>query len=190
MNGRILRRTAGICVMAGLLCAGGTTAYLMDYDLKYNSVAVGRNTTGIREEFPAPTPVSGDENQPEYQKTVWAANQAPSESVFNVDCYVRMSLSYSNYDIGRSVTLLGLDQTNWIYSQKDGYYYYRKKLKEGERTTPLFTGFRIRTEQIDPVYRDLISSFEINVYQESVQAGEFQDYNSAWNYYLNPVGTV
>ena len=175
--------------LTAILCAGVTTAYFSDSDSLRNTVAAGRNESQIEEEFPDP-PDPGGEEDPEYKKTVWVKNVAPSETYFNVDCYVRVSVSYSNYDIGRAVTLLGLDTANWRYNSSDGYYYYLHLLKEGQSTTPLFTGFSIQREQIETRYLDTIGDFEIQVYEESVAAGEFKDYQSAWNFYLNPVRGV
>ncbi len=172
-----------------LLCVGGTMSYFSDFDQARNHVAVGRNTTEIYEEFPDP-PDPGEEEKPEYKKTVWVGNTSPSENGFNVDCYVRVSLSYSNYDIGRAVTLLGLDTDNWVYHKEDGYYYYRKVLKEGESTSPLFTGFQIDRNKVEKLYLDTIDDFQINLYEESVEASDFQDYQSAWKFYGNPVGNT
>lgn len=106
---------------------------------------------------------------------------------FQADCYVRMSLSYSNDDIGRGVKLTGLDMANWVYNSQDGYYYYRKKISEGEKTAPLCTGFQIDPQKIDDTYRDSIKDFEINVYEEAVQAEGFSDYESAWRYFSDPL---
>lgn len=172
-----------------ILCIGGTAAYFSDVDQAENRVAVGRNTTEIQEEFPDPSD-PGEKEKPEYRKTVWVGNCSSSESGFNVDCYVRVNVSYSNYDIGRAVTLLGLDNVNWVFNSNDGYYYFRKKLKEGEASTPLFTGFQIDKSKVEMLYLDTIDDFQINIYEESVAASEFKDYQSAWNFYGNPIGNT
>lgn len=160
---------------------------MTDYDQKLNLAAVGRNTTVIEEEFPNPDPTPVTEN-PEYIKKVWVTNRTSAQSGYNVDCYVRVSLSFSDSDIGRAVSLRNLNTTDWEY-HGDGYYYYRKVLKEGQSTTPLFTGFSIQSDQIDPACKATVKDFSISVYEESVQAGDFQNFQSAWNYYLNPIGT-
>ena len=120
-------------------------------------------------------------------KEIRIGNFSGSVKGFQADCYVRMSLSYSNDDIGRGVKLTGLDTANWGYNSQDGYYYYRKKISEGEKTTPLCTGFQIDPQKIDDTYRDSIKDFEINVYEEAVQAEGFSDYESAWRYFSDPV---
>lgn len=170
-------------VLAGILGTGKTSAYLTDYDQAVNQVSVGHNTTEIVENFPTPTPKPVSEN-PRYPKTVQVSNAA-SGGGFSVDCFVRVSLSYSNYDIGKAVTLTGLDTSNWIY--KDGYYYYKNILKKNQTTTPLFTGFTIDSAKVDTSCRDSIYDFSIQVYEESIQCGEFTSYSQAWDYYLNSV---
>lgn len=189
MRRRTIPESVCAAALAGILCIGGTAAYFSAYDYHKNRVAVGRNESQIEEDFPDPSD-PGDERKPEYKKTVWVKNVSSAENAFNVDCYVRVSVSYSNYDIGKGVALLGLDTANWKYNSSDGYYYYRHLLKEGQSTTPLFTGFTIDRDKIDTLYQDKIKDFEIHVYEESVECGEFKDYESAWNYSLNPISGI
>ncbi|MBQ0000239.1 MAG: hypothetical protein KBT01_01690 [Clostridiales bacterium] len=177
--------TLGILMLAGILGSGGSLAYLVATTDAVNKTAVGRNITDIREDFPDQPGVENEEN-PHYKKTVWVANTGGGESGYNVDCYVRAALSYSNYDIGKAVTLENLNTADWEY-HTDGYYYYRYALKEGEVTTPLFTGFQIDRSQVEESFSDYISDFSIYVYEESVQAYPFSDCTEAFAYYLNPV---
>ncbi len=189
MKGHKIHKSVYVISVVMILGIGGTGAYFSDFDQAENRVAVGRNTTEIHEEFPDP-PDPGEKEKPEYKKTVWVGNHSSQEKGFNVECYVRISLSYSNYDIGRAVTLLGLDTANWIYNVEDGYYYYRKPLKEGEASSALFTGFQIDRSKLEKLYLDTIDDFQINVYEESVSALGFKDYQSAWRFYGNPIGTA
>ena len=173
-------------LVTGILCTLGTAAYFSDYDKRTNTAAVGSVITEIDEDFPDPTPTPMG-NNPSYRKEIWTGNFSGNEKGFNADCYVRMSLSYSDNDIGKGVELLGLDTVNWLYDPEDGYYYYRNKVAEGEVTTPLCTGFRLNSERIDDTYKDSLQDFDINVYEEAVQAEGFSDYKSAWKYFKNPV---
>ena len=186
MKEKLLKVPIFFLFVTGVLCALGTAAYFSDYDDKVNTAAVGSVTTEIDEDFPDPTPTLMGDN-PSYKKEIWTGNFSGNEKGFNADCYVRMSLSYSDDDIGRGVELLGLDTANWIYNSGDGYYYYRNKVAEGETTTPLCTGFRINSEKIDDTYKDSLFDFEINVYEEAVHAEGFSDFESAWSYFKNPV---
>ena len=161
---------------AGFLLTAGTAAYLSASDQKVNTLAVGHVTTEIEENFPDPTPTPVEEN-PSYIKEIWTGNFSGGERGFHADCYVRMALSYSNYDVGKGVELLGLDTVNWLYNNEDGYYYYRNVVTEGEKTTPLCSGFRIDSSKIDDTYKDSNTEFEINLYEESDQAEGFSDFS-------------
>lgn len=186
MKRRGIEAVSALAGFAAVFCMGSTMAYLTSHDQAQNQITVGRNETKIEEDFPTPTPIPLEDN-PEYQKTVWVTNQ-PGGQGGSVDCYVRVSLSYSNEDIGRAVVLQNLDTVNWKYNTADGYYYYTKVLTKGGSTTPLFTGFVINGAEVDTAYKDSITDFRIQVYEESVQAGDFGDYLSAWAYYTHPIG--
>lgn len=179
------RFVSGILIFAAALGIGGTAAYLTAFDQKENTVAAGCSTTGIEEEFPNPTPVPIEEN-PDFLKKVWVTNTSSGEEGFQVDCYVRASLGYSDSVIGKAVVLKNLDKENWVY-KNDGYYYYRHVLKEGESTSPLFTGFFIDSTKVEDLLPDQIGEFKIQIYQESVQASGYSDFEEAWDYYANPI---
>ena len=172
-----------VLAVAALVSAGtrGTAAYLTDYDEKINHVKAGSNYTEIKEEFPSVTPFPGDKDQ-EIPKKVWVTNNATGIRGESVDCYVRVSVAYSNSDIGKAVTLKNLNTTDWI-SDKDGYYYYRHILKEGQSTVPLFTGAYIESSKVEKEYLDKLDKFEIQIYEESTGTGDFKDYQSAWKHY-------
>lgn len=181
-----LKSSVLFLVMTVLICATGTMAYVSDSDKKNNVAAVGSVTTEIEEDFPDPTPTPVAQN-PKYKKEIWTGNLADNEKGFNADCYVRMLLTYSNNDIGKGVEILGLDTVNWKYNSQDGYYYCRKKIAEGEKTPSLCTGFRINSAKINDTYKESMPDFEINVYEESIQAEGFSDFESAWNYFKAPI---
>lgn len=172
-------------LFTGIFTVGGTAAFMTSYSQKMNTIAVGRNSTVIEEHFPDPVP-KPIKDDPEYTKKVWISNRTSAESGYNVDCYVRAAISFSNSDIGKAVSLQNLNTTDWEYHE-DGYYYYRRILKEGETTAPLFTGFKILSDRIDDSCRAYISDFSISIYEESVQAEGFGNFAEAWGYYLNPV---
>lgn len=186
MRKRAIKKSLYLLAITGMIGIGTTSAYFSAYDKIDNQMAVGRNVTEIEEDFPGPTPTPAGENI-EFKKTVVISNSYSEENISDVECYVRAMISFSNYDIGKAVALIGMDTTNWIYHQADGYYYYKKSLKKGEVTTPLLKGFRVIQSEVDKQYLDKINDFHINIYEESVQKGEFQDYLTAWNYYLNPI---
>lgn len=157
---------------------GGTCAYQTAFDAKVNSVCVGNNKTSIEEEFPSPSPIPLNEDS-EYLKKVWVTNSSIEENSGSVPCYVRVALDYSSSDIGKAVILQNMDTENWIFDS-DGYYYYKKILLPGERSTALFDGFFIDASKLEKPYLQQMESFEIQVYEESIQSDGFRDYREAW----------
>ena len=125
-----LKRPVFFLLTTGLLCATGTAAYFSDFEKKINSAAVGYVTTEIEEDFPDPTPTPM-ENGPSYRKEIRIGNFSGSVKGFQADCYVRMSLSYSNDDIGRGVKLTGLDTANWVYKDFEINVYEEAGQAEG-----------------------------------------------------------
>ena len=67
MRGKFIKSFAGLLFLSGVLCTVGTAAYLSDYEIQPNTVAVGAVTTEIEEDFPDPTPTPIDRD-PEYVK--------------------------------------------------------------------------------------------------------------------------
>ena len=141
MTGRKKRITVLAATMGTLVTVQGIAAYQSAFDTAENIIRVGSNTTEIGEEFPSPTPVAPDKNT-DITKKIWVTNREQGADGISVDCYVRVSLAYSNSDIGRAVTMKGQNTTDWVYSD-DGFYYYKNVLKEGESTRPLCTGFML-----------------------------------------------
>ena len=156
MKNRKKLAVACAATLGFILGIGGTNAYLTSYDQVVNVVGIGKNTTNIVEEFPTPSPLPGDEDS-ELPKTVWVANGNVQGEEASVDCYVRVSLGYSNSDIGRAVTLKQIDRTNWVEAD-DGFYYYKKVLREGEKTTPLFSGISVDSSKLEKTYLDQIDA--------------------------------
>lgn len=186
MKQNMIKNMSAVFCLGILLCIRTTTAYFSDCDQLVNVLEAGHNTTEIEENFPDPTPKPLDEN-PEFEKTVWGSNDSTGENGKSVPCYVRLCLSYSDFDIAKALTYLNLNTSDWIYNEKDDYYYYRHILGKGKKTAPLFTGFRIDSSKVGDNCKDKISDFRIHVYEESIQAEGFSDYTAAWNYYLHPV---
>ena len=171
-----------LVILTGIFVgAQGTTAYQTAFDLRQNKVRVGYNHTEIEEEFPAPSPIPGNRDE-ELVKKVQISNRTSQAEGGSVDCYVRVSLAYSNSDIGRAVTMKGQNTTDWVYSD-DGFYYYKNVLKEGESTRPLCTGFMVEAEKIEKTYWEELKDFQIQVYEESVEAKPYESCQAAWEVY-------
>ena len=173
---------AGMGILLGVLVGvQGTAAYQSAYDKAVNIVTPGNISSEIGEDFPNPPTIVPDKDI-DIAKKIWVSNNPSGQNQTGTDCYVRVAVGYSNSDIGKAVTMKNTDSENWIYGD-DGFYYYKKILREGEKTTPLFTGIFIDASKLEKTYLDQIDTFEVQIYEESVQAAGFGDYKSAWEYY-------
>lgn len=89
------------------------------------------------------------------------------------DCYVRARIVTSPENVLAAVSLTGTED-GWEYGD-DGYYYYTRVLEAPEdenhptKTTALTKSYEIDTDRLVELGYDDIS-FEISVYEESVQA--------------------
>ncbi|MBU5482305.1 hypothetical protein [Blautia sp. MSJ-19] len=175
---------AGAGILLGLFAGvQGVSGYQTAYDQAKNVIVPGNNDTEIKEEFPTPTPIDTDEDA-DIPKKIWVANNPSGTNNTSVNCYVRVAVGYSDNDIGKAVSMKNRDTVNWI-DGGDGFYYYTKRLKEGESTTALCSGFTVSHKKLETTYWDRLKEFEIQVYEESVEADPFNDYQSAWKYYSN-----
>ncbi len=174
----------GILLLGACMLTGSTMAFFTDQDSAENIFRPGHQTSTIVEEFPETTPVPPDTN-PTFQKKVTIQNSTESD---NVSCYVRARILYSNSDIGDLVVLHDLDLTNWSL-ESDGYYYYKSKLENGASTTPLFTSFTLDSSRAAEESFFYAEDFSLTIYEESIQADGYSDYQAAWNSFLksNPV---
>ena len=127
MTGRKKKITVLAAAMGILVTVQGIAAYQSAFDTAKNIIRVGSNTTEIGEEFPSPTPIASDKNT-DIMKKIWVTNREQGAEGMSVDCFVRVSLEYSNSDIGRAVTMKGLNTTDWVYSD-DGFFYYKNTIK-------------------------------------------------------------
>ena len=176
MHGLSAKRTAGAACILCLLGTVSTAAFLTDHDGAINLLVPGFVETHITEEFPDPDPVP-EQGTTTIPKNVVITNPAVSEAV--CDCYVRVRISFSDSDIGNSVTLHFPDPDSWI-RDSDGFYYYKERLAPGESTSPLIDTVTINADTIPERAKQKIDHFDINVYEESVQAAEFSSYENAW----------
>ncbi len=173
------KSAGGILLLAVCLSIGGTSAYFTDRDEALNQCKPGHQTSTIEEEFPETTPVPPNES-PTFEKNVTVQN---SSEEGNVSCYVRARILYSNSDIGNLVVLHNLNLTNWI-QKSDGYYYYKSRLDPGASTTPLFTSFTLDSRKATEESFFYAKDFKITIYEESIQAENYPDYQTAWNAFL------
>lgn len=173
----------GICLCLGItVLTGSTIAFFTSYDRIHNRVGVGFNETVIEEEFPSPTPATPGQTQT-FSKKVQVQNRN------SVPCFVRVSISFSDSDIGQATALVNLNEDDWIFCSAEenaklgGYYYYKEVLLPGDITRPLFDGIQI-TSDADFSLQNPEDTFDVIVYEESVQQGSFTSYADAWNHFI------
>ena len=171
---------AAACMMlVGIYTTGVAFAYMTDYEVKTNKVAVSYNDSNITEEFPDPTPVIPGQEQT-YTKKVTVTNKE------SVPCFIRVSIDYSSSDIGNHVTLQQLNTKDWEYVGKSdnqklgGYYYYKEPVASGQSTNALIDGITIGKEA-DCTDAD---EFTVIVYEESVQQTGTNTYLEEWNSFI------
>ena len=76
-----------------------------------------------------------------------------------------------------NVSTINFDTTKWTEKQADGYYYYKTSVDPNVETHPLFTKVTIDAN----ADADVIQSFDILVYAESVQSENYASYSEAFN---------
>ena len=173
---------AGMGILLGVLVGvQGTAAYQSAYDKAVNIVTPGNISSEIGEDFPNPPTIVPDKDI-DIAKKIWVSNNPSGQNKIGADCYVRVAVGYSNSDIGKAVTMKNTDSENWIYGD-DGFYYYKNVLKEGESTRPLCTGFMVEAEKIEKTYWEELKDFQIQVYEESVEAKPYESCQAAWEVY-------
>ena len=173
---------AAVCAGAVLCLAfgGSAFAFLSAHrgDIT-NRFTAGNVTTEISELFPDGQVISlSSDSSKTIRKTVCVRNTGRN------DCYVRVSVGFSNGGFGASLS--GLNMDDWV---KEGdYYYYKSELKSGETTSALFTGITVPgLASRDTGYMEEGDFLDVYVYEESVSTRhgdtEFADYKAAWDFH-------
>ena len=181
-----------VCSILLFLITGtmGIIAYQTDKAFVQNRLLPGWNDGEIIEEFPDPPPiVPGEEGN--IVKKVSVGNKA------GVPCFVRVFLKPSNSDIPMAFLYDGKEgyhTADWVLGE-DGYYYYKYILEEGQNTSNLIDGVKIKADMELSEYWNHVKKVEILVYAETIQAknsntGMFwNSYEEAWEYYLTTIET-
>lgn len=137
-------------------------AFLLDSDGAVNNFSVGENTSHIEENFGSYESFKSGQS---YEKEVVVVNDG------SVDCYVRVFAEIEDPDVAAGIDI-DFNTADWTEKQEDGFYYYRKSISPGEKTSPLFT-ILTATEDTD--------EFQMICYSETVQAAGAADSISAFS---------
>lgn len=166
---RVLLIALVVAIVATI--AGGTLAFFAAEETAHNVITTGMLDVDLKEETDGgePWPEDGFDNiEPgdDVTKKVYGENNG------TVDFYLRVKVVKTITDKdGRTDTLnfdqitIDLNTTDW--TEKDGYYYYNKALKPGEKSVPLFTKVSF-SEDLPNAYME--AKVEIDVTMQAVQA--------------------
>lgn len=168
------------CVLILSLCLTGVLAYLTDGDFARNKFIVGGNRIEIEEGFIPP---------PELKPGVSFTKNVRVKNTGSSDCYVRVMAVFTTSDMEKYCEV-DWNTTDWVFNEEDGYWYYPKSISTGDKTPSLFTKVKIKefydfdgngtTEEDETVPQSVIEDFDIIVYAESYQSGEFFGYENAY----------
>lgn len=173
------------CILVVAVSFGISYAFLIDKVYVPNSFTVGETTIQVAEEFTPP-----DKLEPgiEFTKKPWVVNEG------NLPCFVRVQITFSD-NKAEEFSSLDINLTDWE-KQSDGYYYYKKLLKPGEKTTSLFTKVTIKDKKTDGSnYQesDMID-FNLLVYGEAVNHTSHigtnhpdDEYKTVWSEYQKTI---
>lgn len=173
---------AVICLSASLYQK--TYASLTDHDQKQNEFRVGDLKVSVEEEFEQPATFEPDK---EYIKQVWAKNTGELDSFIRVLALPVLSKKQANgttlllpATVNGSNPVLTIDYNlaDWIEGE-DGYFYYKKKLAQDEKTAFLFSKVRLNQTNITEDYQDVQLSFEIKL--EGIGISKYAYRDAWWN---------
>lgn len=137
--------------------------------LKQNSINLGYNKIVMNENYVPPLNI---------EKGVSFTKEPYVTNIGNVDCYVRIKSVVSDSRVAEYLSI-DYNKEDFTYNADDGYWYYNKIVKPGERTESLFTTVSIAEDADDVV----LDGFDIYVYAESVQSVDGLSMDEVWNYF-------
>ncbi|MGF0052229.1 TasA family protein [Catenibacterium mitsuokai] len=142
-----------LVIVLSLGLFSSVSAYFMDKATAKNSFTIGYVETKIEEDYTPPH---------ELKPGITFTKKVTVKNTGSNDCYVRVLVTFSNSNM-EHVCSIDYNNTDWKKNDKDGYWYYKKLLKSGETTEPLF-----KTVTVSPnVDENNLQDFDINVYHES-----------------------
>lgn len=144
-----------------LISADVAAALLIARHSLDNDFTAGENVSSIEEKFDEYEEFKAGET---YEKNVAVRNEG------SVDCYVRVFVEVEDPSVSESLKI-DFNDREWTEKQSDGFYYYRKVLRSGDVTEPLFTEISAAKDT---------DSFRMICYSETVQAEGSPDSVSAF----------
>ena len=159
----------GAVLVSLSVLAGGTIAYFTAEETVYNVITTGELKMDLVEETTDGEPwpeggISGVMPGMIVDKKAYVENEG------DIEFYTRMRIGMEMEDRNGkrlSAEHVELDINTKDWTEKDGYYYYKKPLKPGEKTEPLFTKVSFDVRMGNEYMK---SKLEIYVHAEAVQS--------------------
>lgn len=171
-----------VCTSLFAMLYQKTYASLTDHDKEQNEFRIGDLHTTVEEEFDPPATFEPDK---EYTKKVWVKNTGDLDQFIRVLALPILNKKQANGSTlvlpatttgTNPVLTIDYNLVDWIEGE-DGYYYYKNKIKPGEKTAPLFSKVTLNKANITEEYEGIQLSFEIKA--EGVGITRYA-YRDAW----------
>ena len=165
-----------LVVCCAALIASGTLAFYSAEETAKNVMTTGKLDIDLKEETDGgqPWPEKGFENiMPgmDVTKVVYGDNTGTMDVWLRVKL-VKIITPAEGVEAELNFEKITLDINTADWTEKDGYYYYNKALKPGEKSVPLFTNVHFG-EELGNEYMN--AKAEIEVTMQAVQANNNGD---------------
>lgn len=147
---------------------GGISAYLSDMNVAYNTFSFPTdNKIDIVENFDPPK---------ELKPGTTFTKEVKIQNTGDTSCYVRIRAEFTDSEM-EELCEVDWNTQDFVFNEKDGYWYYTKPLDINESTPNLFTTVQIQENAPEASMK----GFDILVYAESYQSSGYTTYQQAWD---------
>lgn len=168
-NGHARRKIMAVCVILCCLAiiAAGSLAYFTAEETAYNVITTGSVEMKLVEQKKDGSPfedVLGVMPGESVDKIVFIRNDGTAAFFVRIALENTVTVDGKELDFDKYISM-DLNDEDWTY--QNGYYYYNRALKPGEKTVPLFTKVSFAAK-MDNTY--LGARVEIDVTAQAVQS--------------------
>lgn len=168
-NGHARRKIMAVCVILCCLAiiAAGSLAYFTAEETAYNVITTGSVEMKLVEQKKDGSPfedVLGVMPGQTVDKIVFIRNDGTAAFFVRIALENTVTVDGRELDFDKYISM-DLNDEDWTY--QNGYYYYNRALKPGEKTVPLFTKVSF-ADKMDNHYQN--ARVEIDVTAQAVQS--------------------
>lgn len=168
-NGHARRKIMAVCVILCCLAiiAAGSLAYFTAEETAYNVITTGSVEMKLVEQKKDGSPfedVLGVMPGESVDKIVFIRNDGTAAFFVRIALENTVTVDGRELDFDKYISM-DLNDEDWTY--QNGYYYYNRALKPGEKTVPLFTKVSF-ADKMDNHYQN--ARVEIDVTAQAVQS--------------------